>query len=187
MTRKRDPNPILDIVIDTDEKQPWQWPSDLVHTTRHALKVYDYALADDPLFAIERKSLGDFASSIGRDEGWANMLDRIDRMNGAGKYKGNPKYPPMLCCPMIVEATREKMWERYGDDGRLAAAAQGRGDKITAQFLGKRAAMLHFLGVPVYFAGPPHVAACVAYTFLRQRYRQLEAEANATGKGQPNA
>ena len=186
MTRKRDPNPILAIAVDTREQRPWTWPSDLVHVSPATLPVGDYALLGDPLFAIERKSLGDFASSVGRGEGWANMLDRIDRMNGAGKYKGNPKYPAMLFCPMIVEATREEMWERYGDDGRLAAAAQGRGDKITAQFLAKRAAMLHFLGVPVYFEGPPHVAACVAYTFLRQRYRQIEAEANATEKGQPN-
>jgi len=165
---------VLDILIDTREQTPWSWPDDLVRAERATLRVGDYALYGDRLFAVERKSLPDFAHSV--SSGWPNMLDRIDRMTGAGEYAGLDGYPPMVGCPMIVEATVDGMI-----NGRLAAAAEGHGVRATPQFLAKRAAELLFLGVPVFFAGPPHVAAWLAYTILRQRRRALDAQQTEKG------
>ena len=152
---KRKPKPPIEplhVTQDTREQTPWDFSYATrppVIVTRAGLPVGDYALRNDSRFAIERKSLSDFGSSVGPSGGWQNMLMRVSRM-------GN-----MDSCPIIVEGTWCNVLDRmYSSGGRT---------RITPQLLGKRIAVLGKLGVPVYFAGDAVCAAILAFFLFKER------------------
>ena len=69
----------ISIIIDTREQTPWHFPSFLASVSRGTLRTGDYALAGDEFYAIERKSLDDFAATI--SSGWERFKRELDRMD----------------------------------------------------------------------------------------------------------
>ncbi|MFA7462979.1 MAG: ERCC4 domain-containing protein, partial [Anaerovoracaceae bacterium] len=70
---------MIKIIIDTREQTPWHFPPELASVSRGTLRTGDYALAGDPLYAIERKSLDDFVGTI--SSGWERFTKEIERMD----------------------------------------------------------------------------------------------------------
>lgn len=58
---------VLDVLVDTRERYPWQFANQQATTRRVTLSVGDYAVADadDIVAVVERKSLDDFVSTVG--------------------------------------------------------------------------------------------------------------------------
>lgn len=138
----------LDIVIDTREQSPWQFPPDLATVTQRTLRQGDYALDGDYSFVIERKSVADFIGTIGK--GWDRLNREIDRMEMAGCH-------PLV---MIVE----------GEISDLYSFSQ---TSMPVPFLMKRIADLTFRDVHVLFCQDPVHAAAVAYALFSKRYQTV--------------
>ena len=144
--------PPLPIIIDTREQAPWSFPIGLVTTTRAGLMAGDYALAGDPAFAIERKSLDDYVQTITRSASWDRFRRELDRMRRAG-------YPALV---VVVEGTVDDLSQhRYASP------------MVKPKFVLKRTAELTMGGVSVLFAGGPEAAAYMGYAVLRERSIQM--------------
>ncbi len=152
----------LRIIIDTREQRPWAFPLDKVTATRRTLKTGDYALVDDDAFAIERKSLDDFLSTI--SSGWERFLREIGRMEGAG----------FVARVVIIESDFDAIC--FHEDAGTVIAPQHRHPRLTPPFVAKRCAELLMMGVSVVFAGNAGYAAALAYAVLRERLRSLEED-----------
>ena len=71
----------MTIIIDTREQKPWHFPPEFAATVRGTLQVGDYAIKGDNKFAIERKSIDDFTSTITTH--WARFNRELERMRWA--------------------------------------------------------------------------------------------------------
>jgi ERCC4-type nuclease len=145
---------MLHIVIDTSEQQPWHFPSHLAVVSRGNLNTGDYALADDQGFAIERKSINDFAGTM--SAGWERFQDEIERMKR--------DFPANV---IMVEANITQVVNHEYNH-----------PKVLPPFLFKRIAYLLMNSISVVFADNPVTAAGLAYTILKERARQLEPDNN---------
>ncbi len=137
----------LHIIIDTREQRPWSFLPHLADCERGTLQTGDYALhGDGDNFAIERKSLNDFVSTIGAD--WDRFQREINRMRG---------WPAQV---VIVEANLiDIVDERYNGT-------------MQPSFICKRIAQLAMQGVCVLFCGDVECAAGMAYKVLKERAKQ---------------
>ena len=140
------------IIIDTREKTPWNF-GDLAKTKRGTLSTGDYALAGDAGFAIERKSLADYTSTITSD--WKRFQRELQRMES---------FPAKV---VIVEGEwMDILTEKY--PGNVPAPA------IIA-----RTAELIMSGVQILFCSNPLGAAGLCWRLLLERERALQNEDNS--------
>lgn len=151
----------ITITIDTREQTPWVFPPG-VCTRRGTLRTGDYAVAGDAGFAIERKSLDDYAGTIG--SGWERFLREIARMDG---------WPARV---IIVEGDARDLtfYEAREREGTVLVPPQHSHHQITPQFAIRRTAELSMMGVCVLFAGDAELAATMALAILRQRAAQIQ-------------
>ena len=141
----------LHIVIDTREQQPWSF-GDLAAVSRGTLLAGDYAVAGDFAFAVERKSLDDFAATV--VSRWACFRRELARMKAA-------EFPARV---IIVEAD-------WMDVLRHEYASPA----VTPALILRRVAELTLDGVSVLFCGNPTGAAGLCWRILLERnYRLLE-------------
>ena len=143
----------IKIIIDTREQRPWHFSPGMATTRIDTLRTGDYALEGDDLFAIERKSLDDFLSTI--SSGWDRFQREIDRME---------LFPAKV---IIVETDFESFFFQYYD-GELLPPGH-RHYKLTPAFISKRVAELTLQGVSILFAKNADYAAGLALTILRER------------------
>ena len=142
------------VVVDTREQSPWQFPPYLVSVRRGGLNAGDYALDGDDGFAVERKSLDDYAGSVADATRWERLQNEMERMAAAG-------YPSRV---IIVEGTLDDLFlhRYYGAMPPLLILA--------------RTYKLIYNGVAVVFAGDARKAAGVAYGILKCRQEQIERD-----------
>jgi hypothetical protein len=78
----------LEIIVDAHERYPYKFSGQQVSTTRRALPAGDYAVASggEVVAAVERKSLGDLASSVTSGRLLAVGPDRV--LRDAGTRRG---------------------------------------------------------------------------------------------------
>lgn len=143
----------MTIVIDTREQRPWHFPPEFCKTERGTLNAGDYALKYDPHFAIERKSLDDFAGTIG--SGWSRFQRELIRMQQAGH----------VARVVIIESNIED-----------AIEGRHRHKRINTRFMMKRISELLLNNISVVFGGDEYSCAFLAYSILLQRKLQLEAD-----------
>ena len=140
---------MLQITIDTREQMPWAFPAHLAETRRAKIDAGDYAITgDERNFAIERKSLPDFVSTIVRD--WDRFQRELQRMEN------------MPARVVVVESI-------YAD----ILAYDYDSHKFSSAFVLSRIAQLTLAGVAVVFAGDPVQAMGFAYTIFRERNKEL--------------
>ena len=137
----------LDVIVDTREQHPFVFPQAYATPCPTALKTFDYALQSDcdfnggiDPFAIERKSVPDFITSI--VAGWDAEYAKIERQKAANA--GPVVY--------IVEGRFQDMltWPGYA---RL--------DYGPAMVFRAWSIMVYRLGVHVIFAGQLGAEACL--------------------------
>ncbi len=149
--------PELKIIIDTREQRPWAFGSEY-KTRVDTLRTGDYAIEGDELFAIERKSLDDFLSTI--STGWERFQREIDRMD------------LFVAKVVIVESDFDKCCFISYDNGELRPPMHQH-FKLLPAFISKRIAQLTMQSVSVLFAGNAHLAAGLALTILRERHNEI--------------
>lgn len=140
----------LQIIIDTREQSPWAFPRSCAHCRRATLDAGDYALEGDAGFAIERKSLPDFVSTI--VSGRERFERELERMTSAG-------FPARV---VIVEAGFIEILE-----------AEYPNERVQPEFLVKRISELTLDGVSILFADNKFAAAGLCYHVLKERARSL--------------
>jgi len=146
----------LKLVVDTREQQPWIFPDEFAQVRRGTLKSGDYALDGDDVFAIERKSLDDFLGTI--SSGWERFARELARMSGQRRI-------------VIVEGTAQQIVS--GDHNH---------SRLSARFIFRRIAELTMAGVCVLLMGSPVIAAVMAYSILKDRWRELYGDDRRDGR-----
>jgi ERCC4-type nuclease len=153
---------MLSIIIDTREQRPWSFPPHLAMVRTGTLRIGDYAIEGDSMFAIERKSLDDFLGSI--STGWERLEREIWRMDGAG-FQARViivEGDYVQCCFVQSETGSSNI--DYPDHIH---------SKLTPQFIMARIARLTMMGVSVLFAHNADLAAGLAIAILTDRWREL--------------
>jgi ERCC4-type nuclease len=141
---------MLKIIIDTREQTPWCWPEELATTRRATVNAGDYAIDGDLSFAIERKNLDDFASTMA--SGWDRFNRELDRMSDS-------LFPARV---IIVEGTVAEIIDH-----------QYSSPKVTPKFLFKRIGQLTMRNITVLFAGTPEASVGLAFAIFCERDREL--------------
>lgn len=137
----------FNIIIDTREKRPWAFPSHLAIVKRGTLPTGDYALENDMLFAIERKSMDDFINSI--TSKWSSFSNELDRMKS---------FPARV---IIIEGLFSEIIEhKYSSP-------------MSTGYILRRLAELTMDRISVLFADNPLSAAGLCYTILKERLKKL--------------
>lgn len=72
---------MIEMIVDTREQKPWQFPSDEFNVVRRGLIAGDYSIAGmENKVAIERKSIGDLVNTvIGQ---WLRFRKELNRLSG---------------------------------------------------------------------------------------------------------
>lgn len=147
----------ITITIDTREQQPWAF-RDAARVRIGTVPAGDYALAgDEANFAIERKSLSDFVTTIVCDR--ERFQAELDRMDEAG-------FPVKV---IIVEADWMDVIEH-----RYAAP------EIQPPLVLRRVAELVMDGVCVLFCSNPVAAAGLCWRVLYERAKRIEGQDEAS-------
>ena len=150
----------MHIVIDTREKQPWEFPEG-VKTSVGTVRQGDYALAGDNAFSIERKSLADFRNTVVR--GWDRFQRELLRMHLAG----------FASKVIIVEGDFADYCFAQTPDG-IEEPSAGIDEVFTPALAARRVAeILVFYRTAVLFARDEGIAAALAFQVLLQRQVQL--------------
>ena len=147
----------LRIIIDTREQRPWAFDLEDADCRVDTLRTGDYAIEGDELFAIERKSLDDFLSTI--STGWERFQREIVRMDVFVAKVVIVESDYYKCCFICVEGVL------YAPDHAHY--------KLHPAFISKRIAQLTMQGVSVIFAGHPSLAAGLALSILRERNNEI--------------
>jgi len=150
----------LKIIQDTREQTPWALDPAFCDVQVATLKTGDYALVDDPRFAIERKGLDDFLGTIAT--GWDRFCRELQRMEDA----------EFVAKVIIVESDFRRVCFRYNSETGELLGPNHNHPNLTPQFVAKRIAQLTMRGVSVLFAGDRSVAAGLAVTIFRERKEQ---------------
>ena len=190
---------MLEITIDTREQTPFHFDDHIAKVRIGGLKTGDYACTGDRGFAVERKSLDDFLSTI--SSGWARFQREIFRAKAEG-----------FALPIVVEGNLDDLVFHYDEvvsgiavaaflkdnpvghqkysDAQMVAIIRGifRGDtecraiippqhshfNLTPAFVLKRCGEIEHLGGHVQFCGLSAVAMCHAH--LNERWKILTGE-----------
>lgn len=155
---------MIEIVIDTREQTPFHFDEHLAKVSRGTLKTGDYACKDDHAFAVERKSLGDFLSTI--STGWPRFVREMDRARAAG-------FPAF---PIVVEARFSEIIYSLAADGQVQEPATEGHERLSPQFVLKRIGDLAQLGGVVVFADGPVEATVLTFQYLLSRWNFLHSE-----------
>lgn len=139
----------ISITIDTREQTPWSF-GDMAVCSRGTLVAGDYAVAGDFGFAVERKSLHDFVSTL--TTGFGRFRRELDRMRAAG-------FPALV---VVVEA------EWMDVINHLYASPA-----IQPPLVLRRVAELTMDGVAVVFCGNSPAAAGLCWRILLERQKRL--------------
>lgn len=114
----------FEIVVDHREKTPYLFPSiDNKYISEERLPVGDYTIRGfEDIFAVERKTLDDLATSLGSDR--LRFENEIRRANGYANRNedGNPipgtkPDQPLEEFVVVIEASKEDVYE-YAGTGR---------------------------------------------------------------------
>lgn len=190
---------MLKITIDTREQTPFHFDDHIAKVRIGGLKTGDYACTGDRGFAVERKSLDDFLSTI--SSGWKRFQREIFRAKTEG-----------FALPIIVEGNLDDIVFHYDEvvsgiavsallkdnpvgrskytDAQMVEIIRGifRGDaqsraivppqhahfNLTPAFVLKRCGEIEHLGGHVQFCGLSAVAMC--HTHLNERWKILTGE-----------
>lgn len=153
-------NDPLRIIIDSREQTPWAFPPELATCRVQCLSAGDYALEDDPGFAIERKNLDDFAGTI--SSGWQRFNRELARMeNFAAKV--------IIVEGLLIDCC-------FYEHEEELVPPQHNHFMVTPQFILKQIGGLTMENVSVLFAGTADIAAGLAYAILKERAERLDKE-----------
>ena len=145
----RSMNERIQILVDTREKTPWSFDPEKFEVITTTLQAGDYSLDGlDHLVAIERKSLGDFVSTVIHD--WLRFRKELNRLSG------------YTCTAIVVETDLEKIFEHRYESEALPASVLGRMNAIYIE-----------TGIPVLLWGNATLAADMASRFLTLAWRKL--------------
>ena len=146
------------IRIDTREQAPLEFEN--VATVRGTIKTGDYSLEDDQdSFAIERKSLQDFVSSVAIQKNYIRELKKIRRALSAG-------FPRLF---YVVEANREDI--EYFDFSRFKHR------RVGASFIFHQLSELEYVhDAHVIFSGDALGAARDVARLLKRRFEDLKVQ-----------
>jgi ERCC4-type nuclease len=148
------------IACDSREQQPLVFEG--CETVRVGLPVFDYALHNDAGFAIERKSLQDFISSVALEKNFARELRKLKRARAAG-------FPRLF---YVVEADRHDV-----ENFNFSRFTHRR---VTPQFIYRQLSILEYVhGVNCIFSGDALGAARDIYRLLKRRAEDLKAQEEA--------
>ena len=145
----------MKIVIDTREQAPWHFPPEFAETRRGTLICGDYALDGDDRFAIERKTIDDFTSTI--TVHWKRFQRELERMKTA-KFAAR--------CIIVETDLREIIEHKYNQPC------------ILPKFILKRIAELTLQNVSILFGSDPSGCTGLAYSIFIQRQRTLHENGN---------
>jgi ERCC4-type nuclease len=146
----------ISVVIDTREQRPWCFDIWVAACLRRKLDWGDYALdGDEENFAIERKSIDDFAGTVGK--GWKRFLREIERSR------------QMV---IIVEGNFSDFMFLIDHLGRQIPPKHHA--MVTPQFIRKRVSELTLMGIPVIFGHSPAIAGSIAQQILCDRAAELK-------------
>lgn len=147
----------LEIAVDSRERYPYRFAGRTVSTVRVALSAGDYGVASDGslMAAVERKTLEDFASSLG-DGTLAFQLQRLAELPAAA---------------VVVEA-------RYSD---LLRQPYGRAAWL-ADILARL--QIRYREIPIVFADSRRFAEEWTYRFLAAAVGDLDNEAQPMSPGE---
>ena len=145
------------ISIDTREQLPLSFDSN-VEVKSASLPTFDYALENDEShFAIERKGLDDFISSIAIKKNWENELRKIQRAKNAGFHQ----------IYYVIEATFEDLSAYPYDDIFLSK-------RVHKDFILHRWRELEYEhGVHIIFANHRWGAANAISLLLKSRQEEI--------------
>ncbi len=150
---------MLKVTIDRREQTPWHFDPTLVETSMGTVRTGDYCVTGDGGFAVERKSLNDFAGTV--STGWERFKRELFRAREAGFH-----------LPVIVEARLSDILYSTAANGEIVPPPHDH-PKIQPGFLLKRIGEIEMLGGSVRFADGPAEAAMLATALLFQRDRLL--------------
>lgn len=143
------PDARLRIIIDTREQKGWTFDPKTVVVTRKALKEGDYTVEGlEGRVAVERKSLGDFVSTVIHD--WIRFRKELVRLSGYD------------LAVIAVEA-----------DLGMVYRAEYESEALPSSILGRCHSILIEHGIPVVFWGDRRYAQDMAHRFLLQAWRKL--------------
>lgn len=153
---------MIPVIIDTREQTPWSFDPTQVAASIGTLRTGDYALAGDDGFAIERKTLDDFLSTI--SSGWERFQRELER--------ARDRMPFM---PILVEASLSDCCFREGwhADAPIIEAPNHRHISLSPGFVMLRVAECAMLGGAVMWCENADYACAVATVLLRERHRQI--------------
>lgn len=154
----------LEIVIDTREQTPWHFEPWQANTRIGTLKTGDYALAGDPGFAIERKSLDDFLGTV--STGWDRFQKEVFRAKDA-------RFPAF---PIIIEGSLYQCCFTWSAEACAVKGPQHNHPKLVPAFVMRRIAELTMMGCQVTFCENAAYASAVAYALLKERATALEED-----------
>lgn len=157
---------LLSIRIDTREQYPLLFPSDYVQTQRATVDVFDYALAEDNGWSIERKSLADFVQAVALCDNYRREMAKIKKAQMRG-------LPVVYVCEFSFDDIAIYNYEHFTSG------------KITPQFIYHRLAELIYVhNVHFIFAGGRHNAALVMCLLLKRRKEHIKDKGKINGKKQ---
>jgi len=148
----------LCIRVAGNEQKPLDFEGDYVKAGRGPLRTFDYSLeGDQDGYAVERKALGDFISSVVLTDNWKHELAKIERARSW-----------LLPIVYILE---------FGfDDIAKYDYAVFKGGRVSSQFIYRRIAEMIFdLGIVVLFAGSRQGASYATTLILKRRHEALKA------------
>jgi ERCC4-type nuclease len=145
------------IVCDSREKQPLVFEG--CETVRGGLPIFDYALFSDFGFAVERKSLKDFVSSVALQKNFARELRKLSRARAAG-------FPRLF---YVLDCNRE--------DIEIFDFSRFKNRRVTPQFIYRQLSILEYVhGVHCVFSGDVLGAARDICRLLKRRAEDLKAQ-----------
>ncbi|QHI70489.1 ERCC4 domain-containing protein [Tichowtungia aerotolerans] len=128
-------------------------------TVRVGLPVFDYAIHLDSGFAVERKSLPDFISSVALQKNFSRELRKLKRARAAG-------FPRLF---YVIEANRE--------DIECFDFSRFKHRRVTPQFIYRQLSILEYVhGVHCLFSGDALGAARDVACILKRRFEDLKAQ-----------
>jgi len=145
------------VACDSREQRPLLFEG--CETVRIGLPVFDYALHKDAGFAVERKSLPDFVSSVAIQKNFSRELRKLKRARAAG-------FPRLF---YVIEAERQDI-----ENFNFSRFTHRR---VTPQFIFHQLSILeYFHGVNCIFSGDALGAARDVYRLLKRRSEDLKAQ-----------
>jgi len=153
---------ILHITIDTREQTPLEFPGGYVMASKGTVDVFDYSLANDPGWSIERKSLQDFVQSVVLSKSWKRELAKIAKAQSR-------LLPVIYVCEFTFDAIQSFDYSIF------------KSGNITSQFIYRRVATLIYdFNVHVVFAGSRTGASYAVAVLLKRRKEALKVNAKTT-------